>query len=449
MVKPKSVLRLVVITLLISVLPLTELVHAATDTSAIANARVLNLSTTISMALDQNRDIMSSKQDVAKSHAQVREAWSNALPSISVSSTYLRYAIAPQMFFNGMSITTSLDNSYSASAQISQPLLSRKVGIALDVAKLYDQYTDKGYQSSREATIRAATRAFYQVLLTRKLVDVNREGLNVATANRDNIRAQYQNGTAAEYDLLRSEVQVANTEPLVIAAENNLELSKNALKNLLAIPLNDPIKVEGDFEYSEVSLDEIAMSRSSATANNTILQQLRLQENMLTKNVKIEQAGYWPTLYLIGNYNLQTQDNTFHFSKYKWNDAFAYGLTFSFTPFDGFRTSARVQQAAADLKKIQLARVKAEEGLQLQIQASVNQMLEAKKRIQAQSKGLEQAQKALQIAQTRFRNGIGTQLELLDTQAALTQAQTSYSVAIYDYLSAKTDWQYFVGSIRQ
>jgi outer membrane protein TolC len=74
------------------------------------------------------------------------------------------------------------------------------------------------------------------------------------------------------------------------------------------------------------------------------------------------------------------------------------------------------------------------------MQAIMN-MDEAKKRIDAQSKSLEQAEKAQKIAQTRYKNGVGTQLELIDTQAAMTMAHTNYAQAVYDYLVAKAEWE--------
>jgi outer membrane protein len=60
-------------------------------------------------------------------------------------------------------------------------------------------------------------------------------------------------------------------------------------------------------------------------------------------------------------------------------------------------------------------------------------MAEAKKRIEGQQKNIEQAEKAVHIAQTRYRSGVGTQLELLDSQVAMTRAQTNYALAIYDF----------------
>ncbi len=441
--------RFAVVLSILSLASLASFATWASDSTTVSPIRNLTLSKTIELALNQNRDVMTSQLDISKANAQVREAWSYALPQVDISSTYQRNSIAQKMLFNGMFITTVLNNTYSTTANLTQPLLSRKVGIGLDIAKTYREFYNKSYQSTQENTIRNVTKAFYLALLTKKLVDVNREGYNVVKANRDNVQSMYTNGMAAEFDLLRAEVQVANTEPIVISAENNYQLAMNALKNLLAFPLTEELSLEGELEYTAVSNDEIASGDQTASSMNSTLQQLRIQESLLQKNTAIEKANYFPTLYLIGSYGWQTQDNTFKFNNYQWSDAFAYGLSLSFTPFDGFRTAAKVQQADVDQKKVKLTRIKAEEGLQLQIESAVDQLTEASKRIQAQSEGRKQAEKALQISQTRFQNGIGTQLELLDTQVAMTRAQTNYSTAIYDYLTAKTDWQYYVGKLHQ
>jgi outer membrane protein TolC len=84
----------------------------------------------------------------------------------------------------------------------------------------------------------------------------------------------------------------------------------------------------------------------------------------------------------------------------------------------------------------------------VQVQSAELKMVEAKKRIEGQQKNIEQAEKAVRIAQTRYKSGVGTQLELLDSQVALTRAQTNYALAIYDFLVAKADWSNAVGAAR-
>jgi outer membrane protein len=417
---------------------------------------VLTLDKAISMALEQNRDILIAEQDRLKADAQVGEAWSGALPQLSVSGVYTRNIMKPVLFIpantpllNPTNQTAAIDigsaNAYAMNASLTQPLYSRKIGVALQIASGYRDFTDQMYTATKQMVVREVKKSFYLVLLAKKLVDANRQGLDVVKANYENVQAQYRNGTAAEFDMLRAEVQFANTEPLVISADNNLALAINALKNLLAIPLDQDLILDGEFTFEELPEAAMIDSRKAALSTNPMILSLSLQETLLEKNVSIERAGYFPSLDLVGGYSWQAQDNTFQFNNYNWAKMLNVGLSLRFPLFDGLRTSNRVQEAENDLEKIHYTRIKAEEGLKIQIQSAELKMAEASRRIAGQEKYIDQAQKAVRIAQTRFKNGVGTQLELLDAQVAMTRAQTNYAQAIYDYLVAKAEWQYAVG----
>jgi outer membrane protein len=419
---------------------------------------ILTLPKAIELALDRNRDVLTAGQMREKARAQVSEARSNALPRISVSGDYLRNVQLPVMFmpansaFNPTNSTQSIEigsnNSYQVGASIAQPLYNRKVGVALEIADTYEKYAHQAFQATADDVVRNTTKAFYRVMLAKELTEVNRQGLDVVKANLENVRLLFEHGSAAEYDLLRAEVQYANTEPLLITAENNLELAANSLKALLSIPIEQNLVLDGVFEFQDISGSDMETARQNAITNNPGLAQIALQESLATQNIVVVKADYFPALSLIGSYGWQTQDNTYQWSRYKWANTLAVGLHLSYTLFDGLATRSRVAEASSDRQQIHFQRLKAEEGLRIQIRSAESQMEEARKRIEAQQKSVSQAQKALQISQTRFASGIGTQLELLDTQVAMTRAQTNYSQAIYDYLTAKADWQYYVGNPR-
>lgn len=420
-----------------------------------AQPLTLTLQQAIARALEQNRDILIADEDRYKADAQISEARSGALPQLSLSGTYGRYLQKPVLFLppnspiNPTNATAKFelgsDNSYTMGATLSQALYSRKVGVALDIANSYHDYTEQSFRATQQDVTLAVKEAFYAVMLAGKLVDANREGLEVVKANFENVQSQYRHGTAAEFDLLRAEVELANTEPLVISAENNLLLAKNALKNLLTIPLGQEIELQGDFTFEEVPRQVLDEAERDALSKNPSMVSLGLQESILEMNVSVERADFFPTLSLVGSYQWQTQDNTFKFKEYNWAQTLNIGLQLSLSLFDGFKTSARIDQAEIDYHKIHHTRLKAEEGLRIQIQAAELRMTEARQRIQGQEKSIDQAQKAVRIAQTRFKSGVGTQLELLDTQVAMTRAQTNYARAVYDYLIARAEWQYGVG----
>jgi len=416
----------------------------------------LTLEKAIAIALDQNRDMMIADQERYKADAQVSEARAGAFPQVTISGQYSRFISKPVMFIppntpllNPTNTTMTLDlgsnNAYTMTAQLSQTLFDRRVGSALDIANTYEQYAGQAFRATSQQVVLSVKEAYYGVMLAQKLLEANEQGLDVVRANFENVQAQFRHGNAAEYDLLRAHVQLANTEPLVVSAQNTLALAKNSLKQLLAIPLDQDVALQGDFAFEEIADTAMRAAEENAPAANPAIAELALQESILEKNISVEQAAYFPSLSLVAAYQWQTQDNTYQFSNYLWAKTFNVGLQLSYSLFDGFRTSARTEQASVDRQKVHYTRLKAEEGLKIQIQSSALKMQEARKRIQGQEQNIEQARKAVRIAQTRFANGVGTQLEVLDAQVAMTRAQTNYAEAVYDFLVAQAEWNFSVG----
>ncbi len=415
----------------------------------------LTLEDAISKALENNWDIKLSSKDVQKAQGQIDEAYANAFPRIDFQGTYLRNIKLPVLFlppntaFNPSSQTQTLElgskNSYDAALTISQVLYSQKVNTAIKIAGQYADYASTGKKATDRQIILAVKKTFYTILLMKQLVEVARQNFNAALANYDNVSALYKQGAASEYDFLRSEVQAANVKPFLIQAQNNYELSMITLKNILAIDIEIPIEVEGEFKMKKIETEVMQEADAGALQNNPLVKQLRIQESLLEKNITIQRADYFPTLAFFGQYDYQTQDNTYRFNKYKWVQTFMVGLQLNYTLFDGFGRNARVQQSIIDKEKVGLGLRKLEEGLKVQIRQSEMKMEEAEKKITAQEKSLRQAEKALKIAETRYKSGVGTQLEVIDTQAAHLIAQTNYSQAIFDYLVAEADWEYAVG----
>jgi outer membrane protein TolC len=416
---------------------------------------VLTLDKSISIALENNRDIQLSRQDVLKSDAQIDEAYANIWPTIDVNTNYNRNIKSPVLFippntpFNPSNQTETFSlgakNSFDMTASLSQTIFSLKVNTAIRIANDYSQYYNFSEKSTENNVILQVKKAFYGVLLSNELVKVAQKNYEVSKANYDNISDKYKQGVSSEYDELRAKVQLSNAEPMLIQAKNNLELAKNSLKNLLSIKLNQKIETKGKFELDTLGDVQEDSSATAIVNNNPMITSLNYQISVLDKNISLEKAAYFPTLSGFANYEWQTQDNTFNFNNYNWANTIMVGLKLAIPIFDGFARGARVQQAEIDMEKAKLTKLKTEDGLKIQlVQAELN-MKEAKQRVDAQKESVQEAEKALKIAESRYDNGIGTQLEILDTQSALVQTQVSYSQAIYDYLVAKAEWDNVAG----
>ena len=415
----------------------------------------LTLNKAISIALEKNRDIQLSRQDVERSSAQIDEAYANVWPTINFNGQYQRNIKLPVLFlppntpFNKTNSTQTFslgaNNSYNLSFSLNQTLFSLKVNTAVKIAGDYSKYSEANQTATEQDVIYQVKQTFYTVLLASKLVEVNQKAYDVAKANLSNTEKMYKQGVSSEYDYLRTEVQLANVEPALIEAKNNLELVKNNLKNILALDLKNDIKVSGEFKMEDVDPGLLKSSDTLLVNNNPILQGLSYQGAILDRNITLQRADYFPTLSAFANYSWQTEDNTFKFSNYNWARTFFVGVNFSLPIFDGFRRSSLVQQAIIERDKLIITKNKTEELLKIQLLQAELKMKEAKERVAAQQKSVEQAEKALKIAQTRYQNGIGTQLEILDTQSALTGTQTNFAKAIYDFLIAKAAWEKTIG----
>ncbi len=430
--------------------------HANLAFSQQRDTLVLSLDGAISTALENNWDVLISQKDIQKSEEQISEAYSNAFPRLEFTGNYSRNIKLPVLFlppntaFNPSSETQTFElgskNSIDAGLTLTQVLYNQKVNTAIQIAGEYSDYSKTGNAATKQQIILAVKKTFYTILLAKELVKVSKQNYNAAKANFENVEMMFKQGAASEYDYLRSEVQVANAAPMLLQSQNSLDLALSSLKNLLAIDINLPIDVKGEFVYKEVPQKEILLVGSKAVENNPLVRQLRIQESLLDKNIVVQQADNFPTLSLFGQYLYQTQDNYFRIKDYKWANSIMVGLQISYLLFDGFGRNARIEQAIIDKEKAGLGLRKLEEGLKVQVIQAEMKMDEAKKRIAAQEKSLQQADKALKIAMTRYKSGVGTQLEIIDTQAALTYTQTNYSQAVYDYLIAKSDWEFAVST---
>ncbi|MGE5496797.1 MAG: TolC family protein, partial [Syntrophothermus sp.] len=97
----------------------------------------ISLGDAVNMALQKNKDILISRQDLDKSEAQISEAYGNALPQVNLSANYSRNIELPVLFippntpFNPTPSTKTMslgsNNSYTAGITANQVLFSAKV----------------------------------------------------------------------------------------------------------------------------------------------------------------------------------------------------------------------------------------------------------------------------------------------------------------------------------
>ncbi|MBU0693027.1 TolC family protein, partial [bacterium] len=336
-----------------------------------------------------------------------------------------------------------------AGVSASQVLFDPQLNTGIQIAKRYRNYAELSSDSKQEEIVRDVKIAFYAVLLLERLVDVARQSVELAQAHYDNIKAHYDQGTAAEFDLLRAEVQLANARPQLSRQENGLALSKDNLKLKIGLEPQQPLDIIGNLAVEAAPETDTESDIDNLIASNTMIRALKAQEAMLEKNISIENAAYFPVLSAFANYNYQAQDNSLDIGNYEWVNTFMAGLTLSVPLFNGFQTKHRVAQARIGMDRAVLSRMQIEDGIRLALDQAKLDLKEAKERYDALAQSVGQAHRAVDIADVRFRSGVGTQLEVLDSQTALAQTESEQALAAFDYFAALAEWEKLTASMRE
>lgn len=399
----------------------------------------LTLEDSIHLALSQNPYHLAAGERVKAAKSKIREAAAGFLPSLNAQGlTTLDeklFELEFPSFIPGeppQKVSVDFTRDYQFSMSFSLPLFtSGRLVSGYKQARYNLQSTEEALRQSKHVTVFNTKRAFYGYLLAEEFVKVAEEAVEVTEKHFKNVKSLYKVGIASKFDLLRSEVQVANLKPQLIKARNNLKIAELSLKTLLGLDLSKSVKIKGDLAYEAFEPDlEACLTR--ALLNRPEISQLRYQKQMAREALKLARAVNLPTLALAGTYNFWA--DKLNFRKDIWQSYYAVNLVLTVPLFNGFTTSARVAQSKAMIKEIELNQKGLRDMVKFEVRQAILRIKEAKESLLSQEKNVEQAQESLRIAELNFSEGLATTLDVSSVQAALSQAKTNYSQALYDYV---------------
>jgi outer membrane protein TolC len=183
------------------------------------------------------------------------------------------------------------------------------------------------------------------------------------------------------------------------------------------------------FQPYEPDLEECL---TQALHNRPEISHIHYQKRMAGEAVKLARATRLPSLAVSGTYNFWADQ--FNFQKDTWQSYYTVNLVLTVPLFNGFAASARMAQSKAMIREMELTKKGLEETIRFEVRQAILNLSEARESLLSQEKNVEQAQESLRIAELNFSEGLATTLDVSSAQAALTQAKTNYSQALYDYV---------------
>jgi outer membrane protein TolC len=289
------------------------------------------------------------------------------------------------------------------------------------------------------------SKAYYNVLVNRdriKLLEANITRLKKAM---DDTKAYYGQGFAEQIDAQRLEVQFNNLLTELEKVKRLIGLSETLLKFQMGYKLDSEITLMDSLNIDVDQIQELIPANNISQRPDYRL--LQANQDMLDLNVKRLQYGYLPTLAAYGAYQYNAQRNTFNLLSFDKNDVTKQwfkvalvGVTLNVNVFDGLQRHNRIQQARIESQKNLNILQNLEQAGQLESTVAAISYNNAYYSLKIQKKNLELAQKVADVAQKKFQAGVGSNLEVVNAEASLKEAQTNYYNAMYDMLVAKIDY---------
>lgn len=410
----------------------------------------LTLEKSIQMALSQNPHHLASEEKVEAAHSRVREAASQFFPSLNLQGTNTLDEKLFQLEFPSLvpgqpprKVSVDFTRDYQMAFGFSLPLFtSGRLTSGFKQAQYNLHSTQEMVEQSEQQTVCSTKKAFYGYLLAQEFVQVAKEAVEVAKKHYENVKSLHEVGMASRFDLLRSEVQVANLKPQYIKAKNNLKVAELRLKTLLGMELSRPVEIQGELSYESFEPDlEKCVSR--ALQNRPELNQIEFQKRSAGEMVKIARASHLPTLAVSGNYNFWADQ--FNFKEDNWQSYYTFNMVLTIPIFNGFATSAKVAQSKALLRELEWTQKGVEDQIRMEVRQVVLRLEEAKESLLSQEKNVQQAQESLRIAELNYSEGMVTTLDVSSAQSALSQAKTNYSQALFDYMVSRAELEKAMG----
>lgn len=417
----------------------------------------ISLEEAIETAVKNSQELEIAKFDVEKAEADVDEAFGFALPQLNLSANFthnvkpLQFYIAGGLFpgtggDEGRFVTASADNQFDSRLELTQTLFNSAVFRSISASDNYADAAKERYDIELNRVVSDVKRAYYSALLQKESYELVKVSKENAEKSFNDIKALFEEGLVSEYDKIRAEVQVENFKPQLVSAENEFTNAKNNLKVIIGIDPSEEIDLANSLEdfnsmYEEqITINEI---EGKIIKENPQLKALEVQQEVNKDFIAVNEAEYLPRLSFFGNYAYQGQSNTFDFVTASTS---AVGLRFNMNLFSGLQTNAKVEKAELDLKKTETQAQFTKMNLKSQTRNLVNRIRSSKDQLEANKKNISQAKRGYEIAKIRYEEGIGSLLELNDSDLALRTAKMNNLRTKFELLVSYTQLDQLLGN---
>lgn len=436
------------------------------------NPQGFTLQEAVQFATRENINVQTSRLDATSSEARIREVKSNALPQVSIGSqlTYnaiIQRFILPAGGFGGPTSTTAGSGTQpedagvtaipfgvnfqgSVQATVNQLLYDASYKIGLRAASTLRELSQKNVVVSKTNVAEQVTKAYYNVLVSEeriKLLDYNISRIDSLYKETQALNKQ---GFVEKIDVDRLEVQANNLKSERQNVQNLVGLSYYLLKYQMGLGINDPMVLTDKIQ--DLSVDDLERT-VAFPAEMDYTQRIEfsaLQSQIKLADLDYQSIGklYFPRVLVSAAYGHNNgRNNLIDLFSTQWFNSMAINLQVQIPVFDGFQKKYAGQQKKIALEKARLGSNLLKNSIDLQVRQSQITIQNSLQTLRTQKRNLDLAQEILRVTRIKYKEGVGSNIEVLNAESSSREAQTNYFSSLLDFMIAKVDLDKATGKL--
>ena len=395
---------------------------------------------------ENNTSIKISEEEFNQARADYRQTNAVFLPNISASHTGIA-TTNPLMAFgsklNQEALTANDFNpallndpsqieNYATKFEIQQPLIN--------IDGMYQRKAAKTKMNAMalqtERTIDyldfEVDKAYMQLQLAHKAVDVLEKALEAALANKKLADNSFKQGYLQRADVLSVEVRVIEVKNQLQNAKSNVQNASNYLSFLMNEKVDVVYQPTDSLEITILSLDDKKISENRAD-----IRAMQLASNAYQTMHKADIMAFLPTLNAFGSYELY-DDQIFQADA----NGYLFGAQLKWDLFQGSKRFGKAQKSKAEYNKSKFQYEQYVSQSQLELNKVKRMLLDAENKLKLTTLALEQSKESLRIRTNRFSEGLEKTSDLLIAETQYAQKQLEYYQTVFEYNYAQAYLQF-------
>ena len=412
----------------------------------------LTLEECISLALENNENLKNSYLEEKISTALSKEYLSVGLPQISFDGgvkynhEVQKSIIDISRFMPGVPEGTEQEVQFGQTYDgrmdlyVNQMIFNGSYFVGVSASRELIRLSEKMTKRNIIDIYESVQKAYFTALNTKSRIDLVNENLDRLSSLLDQTNKLYENGFVEKLDIDRITVSYNNLKSEKIKADRLYDLSISVLKFQIGLPIEIEIELIG--ELSEDLINNFSYELKDFDYSKRIEYSiLQTDKNLKSYDLKNNRSQYLPQIYANYNYgyNSSASQSNLFFNSDRWKKFGTLGFLVVIPIFDGFLKRSRINQSKYKIEQIENQMMFLERSINLQINQSLANFENSKESLEITRKNLNLAKDVYYASEKKYSEGVGSNLELIDSNNSLKTAQNQYYNALYESVIASID----------